>query len=249
MGVAQLMPYRLEKIKYISEKGNRLRNEDYVLKESWNPGVSLVLIADGMGGYEDGDIAAKTISQSVYTFLKANFSLNKDIFKQIKDALRGANQAISEIKAGNGKKLGATLAGIIFSENSAICFWLGDVRIIHFRDNHIQFQSRGHSLVNELKAQNANIDAGNLKRINHIVTRAILGNDEIPEPEIQVIDGLSKADRFVICSDGVHNVVGSKEMEQLMQSNIEPQSFIEIIQSKCEIHGDDNYSLVLITKE
>ena len=78
------MPYKLLRIEHITEKGNRLRNEDYFLKESWEPGISLVLIADGMGGYEEGDIAAKTISQSIYKFFKANFSLDKDINKQIK---------------------------------------------------------------------------------------------------------------------------------------------------------------------
>lgn len=247
MGVAQLMPYKLVRIEHISEKGNRIRNEDYVLKESWEPGITLVLIADGMGGYEDGDIAAKTISQSIYKYFRDNFSLHKNISMQIKDALTCANQAISKLKAGNGKKLGATLAGIIFTENSAICFWLGDVRIIHFRDYHIHFQSRDHSLVNELKAQNTNIDAGNLKRINHIVTRAILGNDEIPEPETKVINGLSKADRFVICSDGVHNVIGPKEMEIFIQGNSDLEALIEMVRNRCELQGDDNYSFVQIS--
>jgi serine/threonine protein phosphatase PrpC len=247
MVVEQLMPYKLLRIEHITEKGNRLRNEDYVLKESWEPGISLVLIADGMGGYEDGDIAAKTISQSIYKFFKANFSLDKDINKQIKDALSSANQAIYKIKAINGKKLGATLAGIIFTENSAICFWLGDVRIIHFIDYHIHFQSRDHSLVNELKAQNTNINAGNLKRINHIVTRAIQGNQEIPEPEIQIIEKLSDLDRFLICSDGVHNVVGPKELEQLLVKSPTLEAFIDAVKKKCEEHGDDNYSAALIS--
>lgn len=247
MEVAQLMPYKLVRIEHISEKGNRLRNEDFVLKESWEPGISLVLIADGMGGYEDGDIAAKTISQSIFNFLQANFSLHKNITNQIKKALSCANQAISKIKAGNGKKLGATLAGIIFTENSAICFWLGDVRIIHFKDYHIRFQSKDHSLVNELKAQNNNIDAGSLKRINHIVTRAIQGNQEIPEPEIQVIEKLTDSDRFIICSDGVHNVVGPKELEQLLLKSPTQEAFIDTVKKKCEEHGDDNYSVALIS--
>lgn len=247
MEVAQLMPYKLVRIEHITEKGNRLRNEDYVLRESWEPGISLVLIADGIGGYEDGDIASKTTSQSIFNYLRTNFSLHKDITMQIKDALSCANQAISKLKAGNVKKLGATLAGIIFAENSAICFWLGDVRIIHFRDNKIHFQSRDHSLVNELKAQNTNIDAGNLKRINHIVTRAILGNDEIPEPDTQAINGLSKADRFVICSDGVHNVIGPKEMELYIQGNGDLEALVKMVRNRCESQGDDNYSFVQIS--
>lgn len=235
------------RIELITERGNRHRNEDYVLVEALQPGISLALIADGMGGYEDGDIAAKAISHSIYNFLQAEFSFHKNITQQIKDAMSLANQAILKLKAGNGKKLGATLAGIIFTENSAICFWLGDVRIIHFKDNHIHFQSRDHSLLNELKAQNANIDARNIKRINHIVTRAILGNAESPEPEIQVIDGLSKADRFVICSDGVHNVIGPKEMELFIQENSDLKAIIEMIRNRFEYQADDNYSLMQIS--
>ncbi len=247
MEAEQLMHYRLVKTNYISEKGKRSKNEDYVLWKSWAQENSLVLIADGMGGYEEGDVAAKTISDSISNYLKTNLSLNSDTYRLVLEALNFANEAISEIKSGNGKKLGATIAGILFSQKTAFCFWLGDVRIIHLRNNQIQFQSKDHSLINELKAQNINIDSENYKRINHIVTRAIQGNPEVLEPEIHIINDISIADNFIICSDGVHNVVGPKEMEQFIQSNNEPHSLIDMIRSNCEMYGDDNYSLVLIS--
>ncbi len=232
---------------YITHKGNRQTNEDYVLVESWEPGITLAFIADGMGGHEDGDLAARIISYSILNFLTASFSLNDNIYEQVLFALNNANQAISKIKAVGMKKMGATIAGIIYAENSAICFWLGDVRIIHFRENHIRFQSRDHSLVNELKDKKDNIDFGNTNLINHIVTRAILGNNEILEPGIQIVEGLSDADRIIICSDGVHNVIGPKKMELFIQGNSDLNALTEMVRNLCESQADDNYSLVQIT--
>lgn len=235
------------KVEYISEKGRRLVNEDYVLKESLLHDNSLILVTDGMGGYEYGDLASRTIALSILDYIKANLSQIPDARKLIHNACASANQEILKIRELKGKKLGATIAGILFVNDSAICFWLGDVRIIHFRDNHIQFQSKDHSLVNELKGQNKDIAAESFKRINHIVTKAIQGNLEAIEPDIHEIYKLTIADKFVICSDGVHNVVSSKEMEQIIQKNDDPLSIINRVTSRCEEHSEDNYSIILIS--
>lgn len=244
MEAEPLMPYRKVITDYITGKGKRPRNEDFVLLESWESGISIALIADGMGGYEDGDIAARTVSESIRDFLTTSLNQDDSISSQVKEAINKANKEILKLRTGHEKKLGATLAGILFVKDSAICFWLGDVKIIHFRDNHIHFQSKDHSLINELKLQNVNIDANNIKRFNHIVTRAILGNQENPEPDIRIIDNLSNSDRFIVCSDGVHNVVGPKDMELFIQQNKDPKSLSKMVSNKCELYGVDNYSLI-----
>lgn len=247
MEAAPLKHYRLIKVDYISEKGKRLVNEDYVLQESLLNDNSLILITDGMGGYEYGDLASRTIALSILEYMRANSSQIPDANRLINEACSSANQEILKIRELKRKKLGATIAGILFLNDSAICFWLGDVRIIHFRNNHLQFQSKDHSLVNELKGQNKDIASESFKRINHIVTKAIQGNPEAIEPDIHEVNNLTIADKFVICSDGVHNVVSPKEMEQIIQKNDNSQSFINLVRSRCEEHSEDNYSIILIS--
>jgi protein phosphatase len=231
----------------ISEKGRRSINEDYVIYETFNKQTHLVLIADGMGGYVAGDVAAKTISISILEYLRSNLNTALDPITLIRESCLKANQVINEIREVKGNKMGATIAGILFIKSSAICFWLGDVRIIHFRNNQIQFQSKDHSLVNELKEQKKIIDTESYKRINHIVTKAIQGNHENPEPDIHIIKAVSSKDNYIICSDGVHNVVGPKEIELFMQTHDSPQALIDMIRTNCDEMGNDNYSLAFVS--
>jgi serine/threonine protein phosphatase PrpC len=237
----------LVEIVQISEKGRRSTNEDYIIYETFNKQTHLVLIADGMGGYEAGDVAAKTVSISILEYLRSSLNTALDPMRLIRESCLKANQGISEIREVNGNKMGATIAGILFMRSSAFCFWLGDVRIIHFRNNQIQFQSKDHSLVNELKEQKKIIDTESYKRINHIVTKALQGNHENPEPDIHIIKEVSSNDRYIICSDGVHNVVGPKEIELFMQTNDSPQALIDMIRTNCDEMGNDNYSLAIVS--
>jgi len=115
------------KVEYISEKGKRLVNEDYVLQESLLHDNSLILVTDGMGGYEYGDLASRTIALSILEYIKANSSQIPDANRLINEACANANQEIMKIRELKGKKLGATIAGILFFNDSALCFWLGDV--------------------------------------------------------------------------------------------------------------------------
>lgn len=231
----------------ISEKGRRSTNEDYVIYETFNKHSHLVLIADGMGGYEEGDIAAKTVSMSILEYFKSNLNTALDPVMLIRESCLNANQVINQIREVKGKKMGATIAGILFMKNYAFCFWIGDVRIIHFSNNQIQFQSKDHSLVNELKDQKKIIDTDSYKRINHIVTKAIQGNHENPEPDIHIINVVSSKDRYIICSDGVHNVVGPKEIELFMQTHDSPQALIDMIRTNCDEMGNDNYSIAIVS--
>lgn len=231
----------------ISEKGRRSTNEDYVIYETFSKQTHLVLIADGMGGYEAGDVAAKTVSHSILEYLKSNLNTASDSITIIRESCLKANQVINEIREVNGNKMGATIAGILFIKNSAFCFWIGDVRIIHFRNNQIQFQSKDHSLVNELKEQKKIIDTESYKRINHIVTKAIQGNRENPEPDINIVKAISSKDKYIICSDGVHNVVGPKEIELFIQTHDSPQALIDMIRTNCDEMGNDNYSMAIVS--
>lgn len=231
----------------ISEKGRRSTNEDYVIYETFNEQTLLVLIADGMGGYEKGDVAAKTVSTSILEYLRSNLSTESEPLVLIRDACLKANRAIFKIREELNKKLGATVAGILFFRNSAFCFWIGDVRIIHFRNNQIKFQSKDHSLINELKEQNKIIDTDSYKRITHIVTKAIQGNHENPEPDVHIVKSITSKDKYIICSDGVHNVVGPKEIEIFMQTHHSSQAMIDMIRTNCDEMGNDNYSMVIVT--
>ena len=71
-----------------SHKGKREINQDYVLIQNMNPEAFLFLIADGMGGYEHGEVASKMVSENIFTFLSTIKQINEE---QIQKAINKAN--------------------------------------------------------------------------------------------------------------------------------------------------------------
>ena len=64
----------------------------------------------------------------------------------------------------------------LIHKHQAYCFWVGDVRIYHIRENKIIFQSKDHSLINELLNKNQTLTPSVIEKYRHIVTKSIQGN-------------------------------------------------------------------------
>lgn len=81
------------KIETYSGKGNRSTQEDILINKEFAPGVSLHIVADGMGGYENGDIAALLASSSLCKFIEQNLSSPNNVIL-IQQAVVFANEII-----------------------------------------------------------------------------------------------------------------------------------------------------------
>lgn len=124
----------------------------------------------------------------------------------------------------------------------ALCFWLGDVQIYHFLNENLDWQSKGHTLLNEFLETDANRSPEMQKRYGHIVTKSVAGKREKSTPEILEIKNISEKDSFVLCSDGVHNTLTVDHLRLLLSEN----DNLTQIQEYLKIHADDNYSLILV---
>lgn len=229
-----------------SEKGHRVKNEDFILSEIWDENTSLHLIADGMGGYEHGEIAAETVAREMNRFLKENLSGYTMVHLIIQDAVNHANLALLRLRNEYKAQMGTTIAGILFINEQVYCFWLGDVRIYHLREKRIIFQSKDHSLVNELMEQGRLFEHEEILRLRHIVSKAVLGETGELIPDRHVINDLSENDILIVCSDGMHNVVDAGQMEVMIQTT-DLNTFCDRVKVLCEKEGSDNYSMILIT--
>jgi len=133
-----------------SAKGKRENNEDYTLSRQISPDCSLFLVADGMGGYSYGEIASSLACESIAEYLTVNYG-KSEIKQVLSDSLNIANKNINEMRQELAVKMGTTIAGALIERSIAYLFWVGDVRIYHFRNSEILFQSEDHSLINEMK--------------------------------------------------------------------------------------------------
>ncbi|HAY3534794.1 TPA: serine/threonine-protein phosphatase [Elizabethkingia anophelis] len=225
--------------KFFTGIGTRELNEDVILIEDISQSATLFLVVDGMGGYQKGEIAAKIISENIATHLR---SISKFDNQGIENACKKANLAIKQFNTENAITSGATVGGILLSEKRAISFWIGDVKIYHFKDGKLAWQSKSHTLLNEMLETDAIRSPEMHKRYSHIVTRSIAGKRENSKPEFFEIENLTGNSSFIICSDGVHNTMTAEHLLLLFSV----RNGLSDVENYLKEHAKDNYSLVFL---
>ncbi|QNS40322.1 protein serine/threonine phosphatase 2C family protein [Chryseobacterium manosquense] len=219
--------------------GTRENNEDVILIEEFNQNSILYLVVDGMGGYQKGEIAAKLVSENIATHLRSVVELNK---QAILNAFKKANLSIKQFNDENEIKSGATVGGVLIFDEIAYCFWIGDVKIFYLKKEKLAWESTSHSFINEMFEEDLRKSTEIQKKYGHIVTRSISGKREKSAPDIFEIESFSKGDSFVICSDGVHNVMTLEHLKLLFSE----VNGMEKIEEYLAEYAVDNFSLINI---
>ena len=218
-------------------KGLRKTNEDYIKSEILSDSVSLHIVADGMGGYDYGEVASQTATEAIFQFLVGS-TTQGDIPALIQQAVEFANSQILTLRNQYHTKLGTTIAGVLIIDSTAYAFWLGDVQIQHFRDNKQLFISESHTLINEMK-KNGHVSVKEIERYKHIVTKSLSGtllDSQLPVVEIQ----LQQGDTICISTDGLYNSVNPTTL----MLNTETEIIIELETSS--VNNQDNLSIIVL---
>lgn len=184
----------MEIIKY-SNIGCREINQDCLASLSFDHDKSIHIVADGIGGYDCGEIASKIVCESYIHGLVNNLSIDevtKEVSRNIQTECR--NLGVS--------KMGSTVAAVVLNGLQASIFWAGDSRVYVFRDKHLLYQTEDHSLLNEL-SRIRELSFDEKKRYKHIITRSIMGNadDKVDHDNLELCFG----DEILICTDGMYN--------------------------------------------
>lgn len=226
-----------------SHKGKREVNQDYILVQKINHETYLYLIADGMGGYEHGEIAAKLVAENVLTFLSTVETINE---AQIQKAINKANLAIKQFCKKNNSKAGATIGGVILQANQAVCFWVGDIKIFHFNNNQLINESTSHTLINEIKNNGSIKDSKQINKYKHVVTRSVQGEVEFSVISLFKIENISSTDIIIICSDGITDYYTGMCLQYLLVNSISIDYMIGSIEKNLLEVGKDNFSIICI---
>ena len=225
----------------------RKQNEDsYCLSEMLN----LFIVADGMGGYEHGKEASKTVVSTLKSYIEekcfSSQSINENV---VTEAVSMANSAIlKKIKAfqnaGNVTKMGSTMVLFALKPGKSLLANVGDSRIYLLRDNELMQRTKDHSLLQESTDNNIDISglSGSLK---NVITRAI-GVSESVSPDYYYIKPKEK-DIYMLCSDGLHSLVSDRVIEKILTSSLSLQDGAErLIEKAKEKGGNDNITICLV---
>jgi len=228
-----------------SHKGKREVNQDYVLVHDISFDTRIYLIADGMGGYDHGEIAAKMVAENILTYLSTVEKIDET---QIQKAINKSNLAIRQLREKKITKVGSTVGGVIIQGNRATCFWVGDVKIFHFRNNKLVFESQAHTLMNELISNGSIKDPKQINKYKHVVTRSVQGDIEHSQIGSFTQENIDKSDFFLVCSDGVHDLYDGMLIQQLFNSSPSIKEAISVIEERLVKEAKDNFSLITISE-
>lgn len=230
----------------------RDHNEDYI---SWFTDTGLVILADGMGGHNAGEVASElavtSISDALDEVLSPEIKNNSGM--NFKDAVREsvifANDEINQHSKIHPEctGMGTTVVMALFHNRSIILASVGDSRIYRFRKGELKQVTTDHSLVQEM------IDNGYMSEeeaINssnrNLITRALGISDEV---KVDVTKNkFEKEDIYLLCSDGLSDMINDQLIfSTLVKSRQDLKRASEdLVQLAKEHGGHDNISVILV---
>lgn len=185
--------------------GNRNENQDYIAYQTVGDVSGIFVVADGMGGYDFGDIAARIVAESVVESVMSNWE-NTNVTELLNEAFIFANESLALKRiALECKKMGTCLCVLLIRDDNAYISWFGDSRVYHYEQGIESYVTEDHSVVRELSRINA-LKATDIDKYSNIVTRSIMGNITLDPMEL-VTRPIHKRDNFLLCTDGLYKSV------------------------------------------
>lgn len=230
-------------------KARSMNQDSYYIPKS-DEQIQLFVLADGMGGYNGGEIASNLAVQSVIIYVKEHFpsiELNKEsILAFMRQTIEYANQVVynKSRTAEELSEMGTTLEVCIIYNNKAFIGHVGDSRIYRIRKQFIRKLTVDHSYVEKLvKDGTITREESYTHPKKNMLTKA-LGCDETIEPDV-LVKGFLKDDIILMCSDGLTNLVSENEIYGMLMTNVET-AVHNLIQRANDNGGLDNITVIII---
>lgn len=217
----------------------RERNEDSILTD---PTGALWAVADGMGGYGNGDVASEIVIDCL-----AQIPDGVDPGPALVARLKEANDLVLQRQRCPGMaRMGATAVAVLISGAVAHVAWVGDSRAYLLRGGRLRPLTRDHSVVQEM------IDRGELTPADaerhpesHVITRAIGGGVDLDVDQVSV--PLAVGDRLLLCSDGLTRCVYEHTVEALLRDAASPEDACQkLLREALESGAPDNVSAIAV---
>lgn len=234
MEVEQLKQFKFG-VKWFSEQGVRQSNDDKLLITEVGS-KQLFLLADGMGGYKDGALAASMAIEIISYEIRNNASLITDSL--IIGLFKKAHEEINLHLNGAG----TTIAGVLLDKSSAIIFWVGDARV-YLKDHVSETITIDHSLIQLMQDSKLSVKVADIPKFKSTLTRGLGGSTNSFTPEI-ITKQIDEGTVGLICSDGVHHFFSDPEMFRILDK-ADKELALDEIKARCFALSKDNFSAIL----
>jgi protein phosphatase len=197
-----------------------------------------VAVADGMGGHNGGEIASEYAAQFFFDFVSElpDGLSAEEITEKIKGWTQIAHRGLLSQSMQNPELdgMGTTFCGMLFYEKLVLAINIGDSRLYRFRNSILRQISTDHSMQQLTRDQSL--------PSNQIYNS--LGAGDSAFVEVKDLTGLLYDDDiFLICSDGLSDLITDEEIEQILSAEPTAEKLVEAAKNA---GGKDNVSVVLL---
>jgi serine/threonine protein phosphatase PrpC len=219
----------------------RTTNEDAWLDR---PEAGLWAVADGMGGYQAGDVASGEVVDALRKLAERSRGLTT--IDDVVSALQSCNDDLRGYEEREPyQRMGSTVVCLLLSGRCFSCAWAGDSRLYRLRRGELEQLTRDHSYVQEL------IDAGHIDRAHarghpqaNAITQAV-GVMQHLEPEV-LTGVIEEGDLFLLCSDGLTKTLDEHEIADVLARETPEAAVDELLRRSLDRGARDNVTLVTI---
>ncbi|MCU0519771.1 MAG: Stp1/IreP family PP2C-type Ser/Thr phosphatase [Anaerolineae bacterium] len=212
---------------------------------------ALYVVADGMGGYDAGEIASGLVVQ---TMGKLAREVPREAFAQNGSGLSSylkrwaaeANSAVHAARRSANSEMGTTLVAALTVGTTAIIANVGDSRCYHIGTGGIRRVTTDHSLVERLVAAGQiGRDEADAHPQRNVIYRAI---GDQPEVEIDLFEvSLLGDEALLLCSDGLSGKVPDERLLDIWRTSVSPQEACDrMVTAANQAGGEDNITVIIV---
>jgi protein phosphatase len=232
---------------YSSNRGlKRNYNEDFAGVFEMEEGM-LSIVCDGLGGNNAGDVASEIAVNTISDYF-ANHS-EEEHPERMHNAIDAANKRIVELSGSDDTLTGmaTTVVTLLISGQKAYWGHVGDSRLYYFDGNNLSQLTKDHSLVQRLVDEGIiDQEEAEFHPQKNVITKA-LGDASQVEFDISSMLLLNNEWKFLLCTDGLSNVIMFEELERLLRENdlsVIEDNFIPLVEER---GAPDNFTFIIVS--
>jgi PPM family protein phosphatase len=249
--------YKLE-ISAVTDPGvKRTNNEDSIGTET---SLGLAMVADGMGGYEGGEIASALAVQTIMNELPQRIEQLKMQHDgedsgeysteslAVRDVIKKSNEIIYNAAKNEPQYqgMGTTVVLVLFYDNRITIAHVGDSRLYRLRDDSLELITVDHTLMQQLIERGFYTAEEARESMNKNLVIRALGSD--PEVEVDIQEDIAlPGDIYLLCSDGLNDMIDDREIYLTLKrynDNLDLAAS-ELVKMANKKGGKDNISVIL----
>ena len=226
----------------------RSRNEDnFCLCCRKDADAVLAVVADGIGGHRDGDVASFLCCRELLMAWRKSArhcrSL-EDARGFLKRELLRINTLIHDAGGRQDVHMGCTVVAAVLLPEYVVVAFAGDSRLyLQNGDGTLQMLTKDHTLLAELEESGRLIEGNAAERIANVISKAV-GTRRFLEPEIRCFQRPER-ERYLFCTDGLYRYVPMQKTEEILRHAEDARSAVDLLMREALLAGaPDNVTVI-----